>query len=144
MSDLQALIAQMTLEEKAALCTGATAWKFGANNALSFTVNSATTITALAPAGSAGTIDVTVTTAGGTSATGSADQFTYTASSNANLSNLTISDGTLSPPFATGTTVYTVSVPYSSSTVTLTPTLQDTTSTVKILGLPVTLSLIHI
>jgi alpha-tubulin suppressor-like RCC1 family protein/6-phosphogluconolactonase (cycloisomerase 2 family) len=55
---------------------GASAVKFGAANATSFTVNSATSITAVSPAGS-GTVDVTVTTPEGTSATGSADQFTY-------------------------------------------------------------------
>ncbi|HEX4171753.1 MAG TPA: IPT/TIG domain-containing protein [Acetobacteraceae bacterium] len=56
--------------------TGATAVKFGTTNATSFTVNSATSITATSPAG-AGTVDITVTTAGGTSATSAADQFTY-------------------------------------------------------------------
>jgi hypothetical protein len=56
--------------------TGATAVKFGSINATSFTVNSATSITATAPAG-AGTVDVTVTTAGGTSPASPADQFTY-------------------------------------------------------------------
>jgi Regulator of chromosome condensation (RCC1) repeat/IPT/TIG domain len=50
--------------------------KFDAADAASFTVNSATSITATAPPGT-GTVDVTVTTAGGTSATGSADRFTY-------------------------------------------------------------------
>jgi hypothetical protein len=58
--------------------TGATAVKFGATTATSFTVNSATSITAIAPAGT-GTADITVTTAGGTSATSPADQFTYAA-----------------------------------------------------------------
>jgi hypothetical protein len=57
--------------------TGATAVKFGATAATTFTVNSATQITATSPAGSAGTVDVTVTGSGGTSATSSADQFTY-------------------------------------------------------------------
>ena len=42
---------------------------------------SASSCTATSPAGT-GTVNVTVTTAGGTSATGSADQFTYTASAN--------------------------------------------------------------
>ena len=55
--------------------TGAAAVNFGAN-AAAFTVNSDTSITATAPAGS-GTVDVTVTTSGGTSAAGAADQFTY-------------------------------------------------------------------
>jgi hypothetical protein len=56
--------------------TGATAVKFGSTAATSFTVNSATSITATSPAGT-GTVDVTVTTSFGTSATSSADQFTY-------------------------------------------------------------------
>ena len=59
--------------------TGATAVDFGSQSASSFTVNSDSQITAVAPAGTAGTVDVTVTTANGTSATSSADQFTYTA-----------------------------------------------------------------
>jgi hypothetical protein len=56
--------------------TAATAVKFGATNATGYTVNSATQITATSPVGS-GSVDITVTTAGGTSATGSSDQFTY-------------------------------------------------------------------
>ena len=56
--------------------TGATAVDFGSTAATSFTVNSATSITATSPAGT-GTVDVTVTTSFGTSATSSADQFTY-------------------------------------------------------------------
>jgi hypothetical protein len=59
--------------------TGATAVNFGGTAATSFTVNSDTQITAVAPAGSSGTVDVTITTVGGTSATGAADQYTYTA-----------------------------------------------------------------
>ena len=45
---------------------------------------SASSCTATSPAGS-GTVDVTVTTPGGTSATGSADKFTYTAAPPSNL-----------------------------------------------------------
>src|SRR5438132_7891120 len=56
--------------------SGATAVRFGNNAAGSFIVNSTTQITATSPAG-VGTVDVTVTTAGGTSATSTADQFTY-------------------------------------------------------------------
>jgi hypothetical protein len=56
--------------------TGATAVRFGASSASSYTVESATSITAVAPAGT-GTVDVTVTTPGGTSAMSSADQFGY-------------------------------------------------------------------
>jgi hypothetical protein len=58
--------------------TGATAVKFGSTAAASFKVNSATSITAVSPAGT-GTVDVTVTTPEGTSATSSADKFTYLA-----------------------------------------------------------------
>jgi len=57
--------------------TGATAVKFGSTNATNVVVVSATSITATSPAGSAGAVDVTVTTLGGTSATSGADQFTY-------------------------------------------------------------------
>lgn len=57
--------------------TGATMVKFGSTAATSFTVNSATQITAISPAGN-GKVDVIVTTPGGSSASGSADQFSYT------------------------------------------------------------------
>ena len=57
--------------------TGATSVNFGGTNATSFTVNSDTQITAVAPAHSKGTVDITVTTPYGTSATSSADQYTY-------------------------------------------------------------------
>ncbi|MGO9601160.1 MAG: IPT/TIG domain-containing protein [Isosphaeraceae bacterium] len=64
---------------------GATGVSFGgaALAASSFTVNSATQITAVAPAASAaGSVDVTVTTPSGTSATSASDQFTYVAAPN--------------------------------------------------------------
>lgn len=54
-----------------------TAVTFGATAASGYTVNSPTQITAISPANSAGVYDITVTTAGGTSATSAADQFTY-------------------------------------------------------------------
>jgi len=56
--------------------TGAGAVHFGTTVA-SFTFNSATQITATSPAGSFGTVDVTVTTPGGTSAASAADRFSY-------------------------------------------------------------------
>ena len=58
--------------------TGATAVDFGSVPAKHFTVVSATLITATSPAGT-GTVNVTVTTPGGTSVISSADQFTYAA-----------------------------------------------------------------
>ncbi|WP_216295900.1 IPT/TIG domain-containing protein, partial [Delftia acidovorans] len=61
-----------------AAAPGTGAVRFGATNA-TYTINSNTQITATAPAGAAGTVDVTVTTVGGSSATSAADQFTYVA-----------------------------------------------------------------
>ena len=58
--------------------TGATTVYFGTVAATGFTVNSATQITATAPAAaSAGTVNVTVTTQGGTSPAGTASQYAY-------------------------------------------------------------------
>lgn len=57
--------------------TGATAVAFGAS-AASFTVVSDTAVTAVSPAHAAATVDITVTAAGGTSATSPNDQFTFT------------------------------------------------------------------
>lgn len=58
--------------------SGATSVKFGATEASSFTVQSASSITALAPPGT-GVVDVTVTTPAGSSPTGAFDRFTYQA-----------------------------------------------------------------
>jgi len=57
--------------------TGATGVSFGTRAAARFTVNNSTSITAVSPSAPAGTVDVTVTSAGGRSATSSADQFTF-------------------------------------------------------------------
>jgi phosphodiesterase/alkaline phosphatase D-like protein len=60
--------------------TGATAVKFGTLKAKSFMVESETSITAVAPEGlgvGTSTVDVTVTTPGGTSAANAGDEFTY-------------------------------------------------------------------
>ncbi len=51
--------------------------KFNGTPAPSYTVNSTTQITAVSPPG-AGTVDITVLAAGGTSATSAADRFTFT------------------------------------------------------------------
>jgi hypothetical protein len=58
---------------------GATAVTFGANPATDFEVISSTKIAAVAPAGTAGTVRVTVTTPDGSSADTAADNYTYTA-----------------------------------------------------------------
>jgi hypothetical protein len=61
--------------------SNATAVMFGTTKASSFTVNSATQLTATAPAQPAGTVDVTAATPGGVSATSSSDHYTYGTSS---------------------------------------------------------------
>jgi len=58
--------------------TGATSVMFGSVAATDCLVLGDTSIGCTSPAGSAGEVDVTVTTPAGTSATSSADQFTYT------------------------------------------------------------------
>jgi hypothetical protein len=60
-----------------------TAVTFGTVSATSFTVNSSTRITAIAPAQAAGVVNVRVTNAGGTSADATANRYTYTASGSA-------------------------------------------------------------
>jgi hypothetical protein len=57
--------------------TGASSVVFGTTPA-TFTVNSDSTITATTPSGALGTVDVQVTTPGGTSAVGGGDQYTFT------------------------------------------------------------------
>ena len=59
--------------------TGATAVSFGGVPATSFTINSNTQITAVAPAAAAGSVDVRVTGPGGTSLVVLADQYTFVA-----------------------------------------------------------------
>jgi Subtilase family/IPT/TIG domain len=70
----------------------AAAVRFG-SSAAAFKINSPTSITAISPAG-AGTVDVTVTTSGGTSATGPGDHFTYIAETPSNPPGTTQSPGT--------------------------------------------------
>lgn len=59
-------------------------------------------------------------------------------SANANLSNLTISAGTLTPAFASATLGYTDAVSNATTSVTVTPTVADATATVTVNGVPVT------
>ncbi|WP_177244266.1 cadherin-like beta sandwich domain-containing protein, partial [Cohnella sp. OV330] len=57
---------------------------------------------------------------------------TRAASSNADLSNLMLSEGTLNPGFGSGTTAYTANVGSAISSMTVTPTVADSTATVKV------------
>jgi hypothetical protein len=94
--------------------SGATAVDFGATPATITATTSDTSITATSPAdATAGPVDVTVTTQNGTSATSSADQFTYmtpVASTTPVISNISaIATGT-----STATITWTTDVPSSS------------------------------
>src|SRR5207245_7647279 len=60
--------------------SGTTEVRFGSRAAASFAVNSASSITALSPAGT-GTVDVSVSGSGGTSETAASDRFSYLAAS---------------------------------------------------------------
>ncbi len=75
-----------------------------------------------------------------TAADSTAQQYTVTvtvgASSNSNLSALSISSGTLSPAFANSTTSYTASVSHGVNSITLTPTVADH-ATVTVSGITV-------
>ncbi len=65
---------------------------------------------------------------------GSQLQFKTASSTDAKLSNLTISSGTLSPSFSSDVTSYTDSVDNSVDSVTLTPTVNDANATIKVNG----------
>jgi hypothetical protein len=100
--------------------TGATSVLFGNTAANTFTVVNDTTLVVSSPAGAVGATDVTVATPAGSDTRSAA--FTYTASTDAALTNLVLSQGTLAPGFASGTTAYTASVPNSQTSITVTPT----------------------
>ncbi len=59
------------------------------------------------------------------------------ASTDATLSGLSLSSGTLTPAFDGGTSAYTASVPYSTGSITVTPTTNNSNATVEVNGLPV-------
>src|SRR5262249_18543636 len=81
--------------------TGASSVKFGGVNATGFTVLSDGSLTATAPAHAAGTVDITVTTPGGTSAITSADHFSYVAAAVPAVTGISPNPG----PTAGGTSV---------------------------------------
>ena len=80
--------------------TGATAVTFGSIAATSFSVVSDTQVSAISPPGT-GIVDITVTTPNGTSATSTADQFTYAVPSAPTITSISPTTG----PTTGGTTV---------------------------------------
>ncbi|MDP4238811.1 MAG: FG-GAP-like repeat-containing protein, partial [Bacteroidota bacterium] len=88
--------------------TVASAVMFGSTNATGYTVNSATQITAISPAGVAGATDVTITSAGGTSEIIASDKFTYVIP-NSVPSDISLSSCTIDENVAANSTVGTLS-----------------------------------
>jgi hypothetical protein len=84
--------------------SGASAVKFGATIPALFTINSDTSITAISPSGTVGTVHVTVTTPNGTSSTSSADQFTWLSTAAPTVSSLGTTTGTTAGGASVGIT----------------------------------------
>ncbi len=80
------------------------------------------------------TINVVVTAQDGTTTKTYTITVTRLRSSNADLSGLTISQGTLTPAFAAATTSYTDSVADTVTDLTVTPSASDTNSTIRVNG----------
>ncbi|MGI4021240.1 MAG: MBG domain-containing protein [Janthinobacterium lividum] len=98
-------------------------------------------ITISIPASSPGTYDFNLTVSNSVTGCVSAVvpiTLTVTASSSAQLSNLTLGSGTLSPTFSSATTTYTATVNNSVSSITLIPTVSDVRATVTVNGTSVT------
>ncbi|SFN92735.1 Putative Ig domain-containing protein, partial [Thioclava dalianensis] len=111
---------------------GVTSVSFGGTAATSFTVESDSQITAIAPAGS-GVRHISVTSPGGSSASTGADQFTYL-SDVATLSGLSLSTGALSPSFNAGISAYSVALPAGTTALRVTPTTTDSAASVSVNG----------
>ena len=79
------------------------------------------------------TISVLVTAENGTEKTYTV-AVTRLPSSNANLSALSLSEGTLSPTFSSSTTTYTATVANSVTSMTVTPTIEESNATVTVDG----------
>nr|WP_234902700.1 cadherin-like beta sandwich domain-containing protein [Agrobacterium larrymoorei] len=113
---------------------GASGVSFGGIAATSFTINSASSITAVAPAHMVGTVDLAVETAGGTGTLYNGFTFVPPVSTVASLSTLTLSNGALSPTFESNTNTYTAVVASGTSSMTVTPSVTDSNATVTVNG----------
>ncbi|MGI4806367.1 MAG: beta strand repeat-containing protein, partial [Janthinobacterium lividum] len=86
---------------------------------------------------SAGTYTVTTTDVNGCTINRNYTITQPAVSTNSNLSNFTISSGTISPAFAAGTTSYSASVNNLVSSITVTPTTSDAYATITVNGVAV-------
>ncbi len=103
-----------------------------------FNVASGTASSPLALSVGSNTIPIVVTAQDGTTKTYTLTITRAVASGNASLSELTLSSGTLSPEFDSGTTRYTAGVGNAVTSLTVTPTLSDSNATVTVNGIAVT------
>ena len=83
-------------------------------------------------------VNLTVSNGNGTDSKFTTINVTKVPSGNNNLKSLNISNGALSPSFASGTTTYTDSVPYSVSNITVTPTAKNPNANIAVNGIAVT------
>ncbi|WP_145949512.1 cadherin-like beta sandwich domain-containing protein [Paenibacillus sp. Y412MC10] len=83
-------------------------------------------------------VTVTVTAEDGTTIKNYSINVNRAKSSNASLSNLTVSEGDLTPFFSSGRTSYTANVGHRVSSITVTPTTADSTATLTVNGDPAT------
>ncbi len=110
----------------------------------SATVNGASAATPVTLSVGSNTVTVQVTAQDGSTQSYTVAVTRAAASSDATLSALTLSQGSLSPNFVSGTLAYTASVPYSVSSLVVTPTTNDANASATVNGAsaatPVTLS----
>ncbi len=102
------------------------------NNGTYATVASGTASSALTLNVGANTVDVMVTAQDGVSQKTYTTTVTRAGSDNANLSALTLTVGTLSPTFASGTVAYTTTVPNATTSIAVTPTREQANATIQV------------
>ena len=112
------------------------------NNQAVITVNGTTVASGAASASiplavGTNTITTVVTAGDGTTTKTYTVTITRAISTDANLSNITLSTGTLVPGFASGTTNYSTSVSNATTSITLTPTAAEGTATITVNGITV-------
>ena len=114
--------------------SGVTGITVGGVAVTSYTVNSLTSLTFTIPTGALSGNIVITNSIGTVTSSGTF----VVANSDANLSALSLSSGSLSPTFVSGTTSYSSSVANTVTSITVTPTVADSNATVKVNGTTVT------
>lgn len=118
--------------------SNATGVSFGSVAARSFQILSDGRVSAVTPTHSLGVVDVEMTGSVGSS-TALTQSFTYIpASTDSDLSSLTLSQGSLEPSFSPSITAYTAEVPDSVASIAIFATARDNGATVTVNGQPST------